>query len=370
MREKLATIQLIADLKPISGADKIEVATILGWECVVKKGEFKIGDRCVYIEIDSIVPSDNPYFEFMKDRKYRVKTIKLRGQVSQGLVCPMSILPKHFQIGYTVGTDVTKELNIKHYEAIANELEVASEKQSKSKIVRWLNRYAIYRKYFSKKLKGGFPSFLNKTDEERIQNHPNWLHYDKPVYITEKLDGTSATYFIKKKNRFVNVFGVCSRSIYKKTKDNSYYWQIAIKEDIEKKLKEIQKILKCDICIQGEIIGPKIQKNKYNRKELEFYVFNIFNITKQKYASGDDVRFLSNFGFKMVPILSEIDGISLQIIGEKLPHTIDEIVKKSKGPSALNPDIPREGIVVRDYYDQKKLSFKCINPDFLLKFGE
>ena len=92
MSRKLASIQRIVSIEPIQGADKIELAIVLGWQCVVKKDEFKVGDLCVYIEIDSIVPADNPYFEFMKDRKYRVKTIRLRGIYSQGLVCPLNIM--------------------------------------------------------------------------------------------------------------------------------------------------------------------------------------------------------------------------------------------------------------------------------------
>jgi len=386
MREKLATIQKIEELIPIPNADKIEVAKILGWECVVKKGEFKVGDWCVYIEIDSVLPSDNPYFEFMKDRKYRVKTIKLRGQISQGLVCPLSILKPIHPDDLRSGIDVTKELDIKHYEELINEVEVEPEVQSKSKFVKWLKRHIIYRKYFSKKLKGGFPSFIKKTDEERIQNHPKWLRHEQPVYITEKIDGTSATYFIKKVNFFNTIFGVCSRGVYRKTRDNSYYWQVAIKYDIEKKLKKIRKDNKCDFCIQGEIIGPKIQKNKYNVKELKFYVFNIFNITTQVYLPfAVLVAFCEKYGLEMVPTIIEKYTELLPDLSSgmprikplihinksfKLPHTVDEIVKMSKGLSALNPEIPREGIVIRNIFNQSELSFKCINPEFLLRYGE
>jgi hypothetical protein len=191
MREKLATVQKIVSLKPIPNADKIEVATVLGWECVVKKGEFKVDDFVVYIEVDSVLPSDNPYFEFMKDRKYRVKTIKLRGQVSQGLICPISIIlnkinPKNVR----EGMDVTEDLHIKHYEQLTEELENSSNSKKASKFKKFLMRYAFYRKYFnSKTIKGGFPCFIHKTDEERIQAHPEWLAYKDNVYFSEKLDG-------------------------------------------------------------------------------------------------------------------------------------------------------------------------------------
>lgn len=103
MERKLASIQIISDLKPIEGADKIEVATCLGWQCVVKKGEFKIGDKCIYWEIDSIVDSTNPIFEFMKERKFRVKTQKFLKTLSQGLLMPLSVLKHYGKIIYKNG---------------------------------------------------------------------------------------------------------------------------------------------------------------------------------------------------------------------------------------------------------------------------
>jgi hypothetical protein len=178
----------------------------------------------------------------------------------------------------------------------------------------------------------------------------------------------SATYFIKKMNFFRTIFGVCSRTVYKKTKDNSYYWQIAIKEDIEKKLKIARKDLNIDICIQGEIIGPKIQKNKYKLTELQLYVYNVFNIKTQKYFTYYDIlEFCKNYNFKMVPIVTPHFNPKDCYLNNMC---VNSIVELSKGKSAINPKTTREGIVVRAIDGQKKLSFKVINPDFLLEHGE
>lgn len=172
----LATIREITTLRPIAGADRIEVAQVDGWECVVQKGEFHTGEHIVYIEVDSIVP-ERPEFEFLRDRKFRVRTIKLRGQVSQGLVLPLSILPNGAPAD--LGADVTDVLGIKKYDPEAQQEAQLLTKQPakpKSALVRFLMRFKWYRKLFMKsKRKGGFPDWIVKTDETRIQNltaHP------------------------------------------------------------------------------------------------------------------------------------------------------------------------------------------------------
>ena len=190
---KLASIQKVIDIKPIEGADRIEVATILGWQLVVKKGEFKIGDYCVYCEIDSILP-DKPQFEFLRKKKFRIKTMKMRGQISQGIAFPLSILGDETNIGFHInniisntdfeemclGQDITEELGITKYE-----LPIPAN--------------------MAGKVKGNFPSFIPKTSETRIQNIPYILEKYKGThcYISEKLDGTSVTYYLKD-----DIFGV------------------------------------------------------------------------------------------------------------------------------------------------------------------
>lgn len=190
MGRKLASIQKIVAIKPIEKADAIEVAQVLGWECVVKKSEgFKVGDLVCYIEIDSIVP-DKPEFEFLRDRKFRVRTIKLRGQVSQGLVLPLSILPKG---NYKEDEDVTEILSIKKYDPQAEaEQKLIDEKMknTNNKIHKFFSKYPWYRKLFFKPKKSGFPSFIKKTDEDRIQLFPHICENEKDTIfsVTEKID--------------------------------------------------------------------------------------------------------------------------------------------------------------------------------------
>ncbi len=241
---QLATVRRIADIRPIPGADRIVVAQVDGWECVVQKDEFQVGQPVVYIEVDSIVP-ERPEFEFLRDRKFRVRTIKLRGQVSQGLVLPMSVLPDPSKYG--VGSDVTDVLGVKKYDPEAAQEALLAQKQPqkpKSKLGQFLMRFKWYRKLFMKpKRKGGFPDWITKTDETRIQNlttlfdieHKNGTKFS----VTEKVDGQSATYYLRKLSRHKYEFGVCSRNIHLGTPDNSSYWTVARKYDIENVLKKL-----------------------------------------------------------------------------------------------------------------------------------
>lgn len=363
MREKLATIQKILEVKPIEGADNIEAITILGWHLVAKKSEFKVGDKAVFIEVDSVLPADKEWAQFMHLRKYRVKTAKFLGMISQGLALPLSILPMR-SLSYIEGDDVTDLLEIKHYESLTPEKKESVDTQKRSKLKKFLMRYSWYRKYFLKSFKGDFPEFFHKTDEERLQNCPEYLNYKDPVYYSEKLDGQNGNYFIKRKSFCNNVFGVCSRNIYQKSKCNSHYWTIAEQLNIKNKLIRAQKFYKTDLVIQGEIIGTGVQKNKYNLKGLDFYIFNVFDIKKQKYFTLVDMwAFCNLYDFKIVPILNDV------FKPLTLPDSVDEMVEQSKGLSVVNPKIKREGIVVRSR-NGKELSFKVINPEFLLKWQE
>jgi hypothetical protein len=353
---KLATIRKIVDIKPIEGADMIEVAVIDGWECVVKKSEeLKVGDLVVYIEIDSIVP-DRPEFEFLRDRKFRVRTIKLRKQISQGLVLPLSILPNCKT--YKEEDDVTDILGIKKYDPEGDkERQLLTQKadNSKNPIVKFLMRFKWFRKRYIKPKKGGFPSWIVKTDEERIQNKTTMFNIEKEAgtefTVTEKIDGQSVTYFLEKVGRKYN-FGVCSRNIYLKKPDNSSYWTIAKQLDIENVLKSI--IGKHNrIVLQGEIIGEGIQGNKYKIKGYDFYAFNLI-YPDHKTCSQEIFYTLHDCGIKTVPILDS---------NFKLRNCISEMVDCAKGDSVLLTR-KREGIVVRA--NNKDISFKVINPEFLL----
>jgi hypothetical protein len=358
---RLATIQEIKNLRPIDGADKIEVAEILGWECVVKKGEFKVGDKAVYIEIDSIVP-ERKEFEFLRDRKFRVRTIKLRKQISQGLALPIDILPKGV---YNIDDDVTEILEIKKYdpqaEAEAKLIEAKVEKSNP--IVKFLCRFSIFKKLFYKPKKGSFPSFIHKTDETRIQNIPSILEKEKDneFIVTEKLDGQSATYFLVKDKKSLfgkqkYTFGVCSRNLLLPIEDNSSYWTIAK----QYKIREVLEMIIGDqqfVAIQGEILGEGIQGNKYKIKGYDFYAFNLI-FPNKKIDSLMARDWLDIVGIKFVPILEE---------DFKLKCSVAEMVEYAKGKSTLLP-ILREGVVIRSY--DKDVSFKVINPEFLLKNEE
>ncbi len=371
MDRKLASVQRIVSLDPIPDADKIEKATILGWEVVVaKKDNFKVGNLAVYIEVDSVLP-DCPEFEFLRDRKFRVKTIKLKKQISQGLVLPLSVLPDcHY---YNEGDDVTEILKIKKYDPEGElEQKLIDEKtsRSKNKVTKFLSRYPWYRKLFSFMLpkKAGFPKFIKKTDEDRIQLFPNICEKEKDnlFSVTEKLDGQSGTYFlIKNTKRFLwfgdkYIFGVCSRNLHLPKPDNSSYWTVAKQFNIRSVLENIIGNWEY-VVLQGEIIGTGIQGNKYKINGYDFYAFNLV------YPYGRATTWtmkneLDKQNIKCVPVLEE---------PFVLKPTIHEMVEYAKGKSTLL-DIQREGVVVRRITrnNPEDISFKVINPEFLLKFDQ
>jgi RNA ligase (TIGR02306 family) len=344
MERKLASIQKILKLEKHENADTLEVARVLGWQCIVKKGEFKEGELIVYLEVDSLCP-ELPEFEWLRDKKFRIKTIKLRGQFSQGLILPVSILDgKKFPedtrenpiYEWKEGQEVTTLLGIKKYEPYIPP-NLAGE------------------------VKGSFPGFLQKSDQTRIQVLRPLIEKYKGTKcsISEKIDGSSVTFFIKD-----GEFGVCSRNLeLKETEDNSI-WKWARKNDIENKLRSIGK----DIAIQGEIVGPGINKNTLALTYIEIYFYDAFDILTFKYYDLNYFKVLleNKLKLKTVPIV-HYDFI--------LIDDIDELVKLSMGKSKINPLGPREGIVVRplkEIYDvtvmednNGRISFKVVNPEYL-----
>lgn len=369
---KLAHVELIESISKIEGADKIEVAKVLGWECVIKKGEFKVGEKVIYIEVDSVLP-EKPEFEFLKDRKYRVRTIKLRGQISQGLVIPLSSLKASKMYEYKVGDDVTELIGVTKYLTPSEREEIEQTERrlqnDKNKIRKFMMRYSWFRSLFlSRNKNSGFPYWVSKTDEERIQNIPHVLNQfkDFKVYVTEKVDYQSVTFTGKMIPRFNGILGkllpkkykfiVCSRNLTTNNKD-SLYWQIAQKYNIEQILRENP-----TLTIQGEQGNTKVQGNKYGIKEPTMWVFNIIDHeTDYHYNYKEMEQFCNKYKLQIVPFLKEC---KLSEIGS----TVNEIVEFSKGKSVINPKIEREGIVIRCIENGKKiLSFKVINPNFLLE---
>lgn len=369
MERKLAHIEKIEWIKPIQGADNIVVCGVLGWECVAKKNEFNVGDKIVYIEVDSVMLS-KPEYEFLKDRKYRVKTIKLKGQVSQGLVIPLPNCCNKYNIGYDV-TDivgVTKYLTPSEREEFENQDKKIQ--NEKNKLKKFMMRYSWCRKFFlSRKQKEGFPYWISKTDEERIQNIPQIIsqYKDSEVYITEKIDYQSATFTGKNIRKFewlgklspLNYkFIVCSRNLTV-TNKNTLYWNIANKYNIEKILKENP-----NLTIQGEQGDSKVQGNKYGIKEPKFWIFNIIDHDKNYHYNYDEMKeFCQEYNLNIVPLVKKC---KISDIGT----TVQDFVEYSKGKS-VEADIQREGIVIRSIVNGKKvLSFKVINPNFLLKYND
>lgn len=331
---KLASIQKIRMIEPIEGADAIVKASVLGWELVIRKDEFKVNDLCVYCEIDSVLP-DKPEFAAIRAKANRIKTIRLRGQISQGICFPVSILPNDLVV--IEDMDVTEILGIVKYEPPipAN---------------------------LAGDVKGLFPSFMPKTDETRVQVLQKSLdkYLGSLCYVAEKLDGSSVTYFCKD-----GVFGVCSRNLELERDEANSMWKFVIETNLEEKLLALNK----NICIQGEIIGEGIQKNKYKIKGQTIYFFNVFDIDAYRYFNIDELKALMvNLNLKHVPILEE---------NYELSNNIDELILKSKLKSTLNKEAIAEGIVIRpmtetiDKYNlQGRVSFKVINPDFLIKYDE
>jgi len=365
---KLAHIEVIESLNPIDGADKIVVAQVLGWQCVVKKGEFKVGDWIIYVEVDSIMP-DKPEFEFLRERKFRVKTIKLRGQVSQGLVLPLSTLSTD-KGKFAIGKDVTEWLGVTKYLTPSEQHELKQKEIKANKLKKFMMRYSWFRRLFlSRTQKQSFPFWVQKTDEERIQNIPHVITQfaDYDVYVTEKIDYQSGTWTSQEVPKYNGLLGkllplkkvlfvIASRNLTTNDK-NSLYWKIAKKYDLEKYCKSAPSII-----IQGEQGDTNVQGNKYGITEPTMWVFNIIK-PNGEFLDYDKMKTFC-FMYKLTPV-PLIKKCKLSELGS----TVQELVEFSKGSSVINPNIPREGIVVRCVKNgQKLLSFKVINPDFLLKY--
>lgn len=361
---KLASIKIISNIVPIKNRDRIVLATIDGWNVIVKKDEFKVGDKCVYVEIDSVMP-EKEEFEFLRKNNFRIKTMKMAGVISQGICFPLSILPvKKNNKEYEVDENVTNILGIKQYEK-AMDKEPANINNTKKKYPKFLMRMAWFRKIVSniKKTTGDFPSFISKTDETRIQNIPEILKDKETKWIaTEKIDGQSGTFclvrhrskipFIKDKFEYM----VCSRNLRLYSKNNSSYWKISDKYQIKDVLRNI--IGNKDwVVIQGECIAPNVQENKYKVNDVDFYVFNIIYPTG-RLSSLMAYDICERNSIKFVPI------IKTNII---LPDTVDKILEYAHGQSAIGNTL-REGIVFRSI--DGKQSFKAVDPQFLLQYDE
>lgn len=340
---KLASIQRIAKLEPIPGADAIEKARVLSWDVVVKRGEFSEGDLCVYCEIDSQMP-EREEFAFLRTAGFRIRTVRLRGQVSQGICFPLSILSTGVAPSLSEGADVTEMLGVTKFERpIPTDL--------------------------AGEVIGAFPGWIPKTDEVRIQATENIVvdgevtngvlhrHRGARVIATEKLDGSSATFFLGGER-----FGVCSRNLELAESERNTFWRIARSLQIEERLRESGRLL----ALQGELIGPGVQGNIYRLSDHQVRFFNAYDLCENRFLGAAECRSLvESFGLANVPLIGEFD----------LDHTVDDLIVLAEGKSSLCPAQRREGIVVRsvgERFDPEigRLSFKVISPTYLLKEGE
>ena len=339
---KLATIRKIDALRPIPDADAIECAVIGGWTAVVKKGEFTAGDLAVYCEIDSWIPHTlAPFLSKGKEpRVYdgiqgeRLRTMKLRGQLSQGLLLPFAIMKPFFDdILFTEGVDVSELLGIVKYEAPVP-AQLAGE------------------------VKGMFPGWIQKTDQERVQNLKEeldyWLREQHVWEITEKLDGSSMTVYLRD-----GEFGVCSRNLELKPSETNSLWKVAVRNDLELKLRRANR----NLALQGELIGEGIQGNPYKQKGQEFFLFDIYDIDTSKYLTpAERNAFVEEHDIKHVPVLA----FGAELWDTLGINSIDGILRFAEGKSVMGMiGCEREGVVFKSKAMQ--CSFKAISNKFLLK---
>jgi len=374
MERKLVTIQKIRKLIPIVGADFIELALINDWTCIVKKGEFNVDSKCLFFEIDSLLPEE-PRYEFLKASKrdyfgtpkYRIKSIKMRGCLSQGLALPLATFP---ELTGAEDGDVSGILNVIKYDP-----EFYDNKPGSGPKVG--------------NTQGKFPSFIPKTDQERIQNLPHYYETYKDHLWEEtlKLDGSSLTAYKidqplsawSKVKRWFGIkttdyhFGVCSRNLELKRSDDfkrtfingdktseynqSDFWKTMIELEVEKYLPK-------GYAIQGELIGPKIQANHEKVSQNEFYIFDIYDITASRYLMPDERHyfFLHHFidsDISHVPVTMQ----TCNIFG--ICTDLSLLQNRVQGQS-LNAGTVSEGRVYKSC-TIPGLSFKCISNTYLLK---
>lgn len=348
---KMATIRTIDSLRPIPGADAIECAVVGGWTCVVKKGEFKAGDAAIYCEIDSFIPTAIAPF-LTKPGHYaktfegvegeRLRTVKLRGQLSQGLLLNYWNFPSVVEAFHKTRLatnepfDVSELMGIAKYEApipaaLAGEV------------------------------KGMFPSVIPKTDQERIQNLSaeleEWKAENLTWEVTEKLDGSSMTVYLRD-----GEFGVCSRNLELKPSETNSLWKVAVRNDLELKLRRANR----NLALQGELIGEGIQGNPYKQKGQEFFLFDIYDIDTSKYLTpAERNAFVEEHDIKHVPVLA----FGAELWDTLGINSIDNILKFAEGKSVMGMiGCEREGLVFKSKVMQ--CSFKAISNKFLLKGGD
>lgn len=379
---ELAYVVKVDEIRPIEGADRVEVAIVNGWHIMVRKDQFKPGDLAVYFEIDSKVPAEEP-FMFLESKHFKIKTQKyFKGTViSQGLLMGFEDFGWE-KDAYKLGDFLTQKLKVTYAVEEDNARKASSVDKYKKMAqrhgklfshqpFRWLMRRTWGKKvlflFFGKTSdkKAGWPAWVAKTDEERVENMP-WIFDNKsPFVATEKIDGTSTTFTMKRGKFGKNDFYVCSRNVVfdKPDKncfyDTNVYIEMAEKYDIEKIL---ESILTDDptldwVTLQGETYGAGIQKRDYGLKEHRFAGFNFITSKEGRWDSVRAAKFMTQYNIPWVPILDE---------NYILPDTIEELRAFSHNEGSRIDGVIKEGIVFRS--QDGSMSFKCVDPEFLMKY--
>lgn len=398
---ELAYLVKIDNITPIEGYDRVELAHVGGWTIVVGKGEFKAGDTAIYFEIDSLLPAKPPFsnMDFLAKKHYKIQTQKMCKSISQGLLMAIS----QFE-GWVVQADgtvwdsnsgdhglhtlyddsrfLTKELEVTYATANDNKRKAKPVDKYKkmaqrhpkifsNKFIKYLMKHDFGKKllfiFFGKKKdkKTGWPAWVQRTDEERIENMLFLLSSDEKWIATEKIDGSSTSFSMKRRKFGKNEFYVCSRNVVFDNPskpcyyDTNIYIEMAQRYQIRRKMEEMLKEHPEWewITIQGETFGNKIQKRDYSMPNHDFRAFNLVTSDNGRWNSTIMTKFLNFYNIPTVPILSA--NYSLPSTVEQLREYVDSC------PSAIDGGM-REGIVFRSQ-DGKK-SFKCVSPNYLLKY--
>ena len=354
---KLASIQMINSVTKHPNADRLDICNVLGWHVITRHDEFVPGDLAVYFETDSLIPEsilkqiglwdiDKNKGKLNGTKGNRLKTVKIRSLISQGLAIPLTTIFPKLSSEYDEGSDVTEFLGVTKYEPL-----ISPELQGQ--------------------VRGNFPGFLKKTDTHRLQAHPRVIDELKAceeIYMTIKYDGTSFTAF----NRVVDIgsvdpplrgndFGVCSRNINLKDTETNTYWRMARKYNFEEILKDKNR------AIQAEIVGPGIQKNRMGLSELQIGVFDVFDIKGYTYFNLDDLVLFCD--------LHKLPMVKLIYRGVMKWDTVDELIELANEQRYPNGK-QAEGIIIRPCVEKSserlegRLAVKVISPKYLLEHGE
>lgn len=391
-QRELAYVAKVTEILSIENADRVEIAKINGWTCMVGKGQFNVGDLGVFFEADSKVPQTEP-FEFMQKRDYKVKVQKFfKGTIiSDGLLMPfidLGLDPKD----YKEGQPMTKQLGVVYSVAEDNKRKSNEDKNAKYKsmvsrhpklfknpIIKKIYKTELGKKilfvFFGKKSDNStdFPYWVIKTDEERIQNLTmNIPEYQKELWwVTEKIDGSSSTFTLKREKGNKTKYVVCSRNVAMNPNSENYYTnngvgniyiEMSEKYDIENVLNQI---LNNNpninyVTLQGEIYGSGVQKRDYSIKYHDLRIFNVifgYDNGVVRMNPNDGKNFVESYGLKYVPVLGQISFETL--------NTCDDFLKLANGKSELDGK-EREGLVFRN--EDATKSFKAVDPEFIIKY--